>query len=394
MTRIIAMNGIKPGVPQHEWADRSANIGPRRHIPFSSLTNGEMQLHLLDRQIEVLKGYSPEYKNYYSKLQQDIRNALHAGLHRNGKPYAASIASVNPALGKQVRAAIGNTHAAQGKRRLLPRNGKNIAAIGDPNQQIIPLRDCSEFVSVVDDGYGNYQEFQLPGYNDCMAQAAFEVKFNEHIWNGAHHLLYEYLDPRIHINTPFPDGERVSGYSAGIVGSKTTLHRLAMSQTARVAEFERTLLKQWYATAIMERNTGVGLPPFDASKTITQLKWGMPISKTNPKYNVKGVKIAGVGVEPVSTTVALVIAITKLVGALVAAMGAASALIAAIKGRYGADMRQGLLKDIGDVEFSSDTLDWDGDGIPNSQDSTPGIDPNLIVIGAAAAGALLLLNDK
>jgi len=379
MTAIYAVNGIKRQIPPNEWADRAANVPARRHVPFASLTEGEMRLHLLDREIEILKGYAPEQTGYLSQLQAAVRNALNAGLHRSGAGFASAVARQNPAVANILKTAMRQTKSAQGNSRMLPRNGAKVAAIGAATPQIIPFRDCSEYMNVIDDGYGNQQEIKLPGYQDCIERAAFEVQVNEYLWKSAHHILYEWLDKSKDLSTPYPNGQRVTPASAGYIASKQSSQRLAVSAVARVAAFSRPLLVEWYALGIKERNVAGQLPPMTPGETIRRLKSGEPIKA---QHNVLKLYRPGVG-EPISVTI---IAIVKLVTILVSAIAATAGLVSAIKSRP-----QDLPAGFASPEFGPDTLDWDAtNGTPDELGT--GLDTTtLLMLGGAA---LLLLDDK
>lgn len=381
MTAIYAVNGIHRQIPANEWADRAANVPARRHIPFASLTAGEMRLHLLNREIEMLKGYAPESRAYLDKLQAAVQNALNAGLHRNGAGYASAVARQNPAVANIIKAAMRQTKSAQGGSRMLPRKG-NIAAIGAATPQIIPFRDCSDFINVIDDGYGNQQEIKLPGYQDCIERAAFEVQVNEYLWKSAHHILYEWLDKKKDLETPYPNGQRVTPASAGYIASKQSSQRLAVSAVARVAAFSRPLLVEWYALGVKEHNVQGQLPPLSPAETIVRLKSGETIKE---QYNVLKSYRPGVG-EPISVTI---IAITKLVAILVSAIAASASLVSVIKSRP-----QDLPAGFTSPEFGPDTLDWDatGTGQDGSTDGAQGMDNTTLLLLAGAG--LLLLNEK
>lgn len=275
MTKISYIHGIG-GVPQDEWQDRGLNVPKKSFIDYSKMTDGQLRLNLMNEQLSILSSFYPEemqWKEGYKQLSDYLSSGVNG--RKIGDRYLL------PFLKKEInRAKWMNVKASR-------ING------------FIPIEDCSKYENMMEDVYGNItRNIKEPEYSQCLRDNKYKNLLNEHLEESAHHLLYNYVANR--------------NLEPSIVSSKSLNHTLAIQSLASITGLSETNLKMWIRTGIIRSNVSHGTTPMQPEKTIETMKIGIPY-QNNSKVG-----------EPISVTI---LALIKIIGAITAAIAAASALV-------------------------------------------------------------------
>lgn len=324
MTKISYIHGL----PEDEVVDRAKSVPSASKIPFGGMTEGELRLRLLREQLSILGSYYPEGKEY-KKAKTEIDNALYAGVHGLAHLSGATtdITRYNIATARQM-----NYPAI--------RSGYGLGQI--------ETEDCSQHGRFKQNMWGKLRFVgDLDAYLACQNKNDFVEIFNNHLEKSSHHLLYNYV---VDANN-----------SPQTVASKTLLHRLAVDKLASVSGLSKSNVQMWMRNGIMRHNALQGTQPYSPEDSIEILGKGFGV---------------GVG-EPVTAAI--------IIKAVVAAIGAITALVASMKPTPQEEFRS-TLTNIGLESFGPEQQDWEN----YTQNSTS--DNNYLpwVLGA---GALLLLNN-
>ena len=376
-----------------EAAQRAGELKPKAFIPYLDMTKGEMSLALMQEQAGILAAYYGNAK--YREAETMLQNALYRGIH-GATPY---LGAYNPELRRLavvIDQARRQTQPASAAGFYRPSIGKGIH-IGAP---------------IVDyDARGNACKAKAysTSKNDkdlqakiklCEATWRVEKILNDGIENCGQYLAYGYLP------------------ASGINGLPQVAAYKILQQTAgqqdigRVGKFGLELTQQWLNVGMMRRNADTAkIEPYGWSETnailtslpeagqkellslfakikdkkgkilggtkMTEAEVGRQLAAIVKKY--RGVN--GIGVIPVAAAVAIIGAVTALVGAIA---GFAKSLKAEENDAFA------QVNGFGSRSLGPNEGDWDGDGIPDDQKDTGlGIDPIWLVGGAAAAYLLL-----
>jgi len=376
-----------------EAVQRAGELKPKAFIPYLDLTKGEMQLALMQEQAGILAAYYGNPK--YREAETMIQNALYRGIH-GATPYLGAYAPELRRLAVVIDQARRQTQPASAAGFYRPSIGQGIH-IGAP---------------VVDyDARGNACKAKAysTAKNDkdlkakialCEATWRVEKILNDGIENCGQYLAYGYLP------------------ASGINGLPSVATYKILQQTAgqqdigRVGKFGLELTQQWLNVGMMRRNADTAkIEPYGWSETntilttlpeagqkellallakvkdkkgkivggprLTEAEVGRQLAAIVRKYQGAN----GIGVLPVAAAVAIIGAVTALVGAIA---GFAKSLKAEENDAF-AQVNGFGTRSLGPAEG-----DWDGDGLPDNQPGTgTGIDPLWLVGGAAAAYLLL-----
>lgn len=323
MTKISYIHGLS----KSEMAGRAKSVPTAKSISFGGMTEGELRLHLLKEQLSILNGYYPEAGNYKQAITE-IENALHTGVHGVAHLSGATtdITRYNIATARQLQyPAI--------------RSGYGLGQI--------ETEDCSKHGRFKQNMWGKLRFVgDLDAYLACQNKNDFVEIFNNHLEKSSHHLLYNYV---VDVNT-----------SPQIVASKTLLHRLAVDKLASVSGLSKTNVQLWMRNGIMRQNAKQGIPPLSPEDSIETLSNG-----------IGGTRVA----DPATAIL--------VIKAVVAAIGAISALVASMKPTPQEEFRS-TLTNIGLESFGPEKTDWEGtqQGAANNRSYLP------LLVGAG----LLLLN--
>lgn len=351
MTKISYISGI----PQDEWADRGAKVPDQNFINYTALTEGELNLALLNEQLNILSNYYPEIKDF-SAGKTMIDNALYKGIH--GAPPAFGILS--PELQKVAKAitkARKKTSAATG-RYIFGRKSSKMGGVEDP---LVPLNECWKILENVEPNDPNWGSAQA-AYKACQDDNKYRPILNTHLEKSSHHLLYE-----------FTKAQELSVYPTQVV-VKATLHKAGTSTLHKVTNLSSENIRLWMRNGIMRTNAKKGTEPYQPEQTIQILAENAG---------------EGIGVLPIAVIVAIITAIA-------AAATAAAQLISSIKSSNPADAYKFQeVQGIGTGAFGPENGDWYGyQPGGNGGGDQPATDEfsKMALPLAIGAGALLLLN--
>lgn len=388
MTRISYIHG-PAGVPMNERPDRGREVGAAMYIPYTSMTEGEMQLALLREMASIHAAAYPDYRNYRAAVDM-LDNALYAGAHR-GVNWVGQMSPDLQGVARAIHDARHQTRPASGILMGRPAGLARGIHIGAP---IIPVdpRTCREIAAALmkqkhgvdrsvmkwaQVGPGNTpQEAQLYAtyikYGiECEAKRDIEAIMNARLESSSHHVLYKA------INSAYT---RVAGTR---LDNKRLFHIAGVQGLGAAAEVAPQLMNEWTEVGIMRKNSQVGAGPASSMESGFNVALGGPAEydlyvawATKQKRD----KMARINALPL---VAIAGIITAIAGALTAAAG----LLAQINQR-----KQGVMNaayGFGTPALSAEKGDLNGNGIPDDQE---GIDTTTMVLLGGAA-ALLLLNE-
>lgn len=375
---LIYMHG-----PDSAYTDNTSlpkQIAPKRFFNYNSLTQAEMQLQLLDDKLEILESY---YGDPYGDIQIG-RNLIYQALTQGLQSFNTSIYRIPKSMynvAKQIRLA----------RTLKNNPASNIyipSSIAGPND-IIPIEDCNALLDdfqdlFYEDNYGNFidtpeSNAQYAKYQNCKEKMEWAKILNDKWAESSPHLLYEYVsNPNIVPQT---------------VTTKSILHKQALDIIHRITDLNRLNLRSWLNNGIMRANVIEGNSPYNAVESIQLLKVG----GNNPSQLSSAPRIGAI--DPVT-----VAAILKIIGALVAAVGATAGLINSIKTQ---NAQRALLlnntQGYGTTNFSGTHDDWllsggnndapDPDNAGTSEEDVLN-SMNPMALAAIVAGGFLLLKNQ
>lgn len=373
---MFKMNGIafqNRQIHYSEIPDRSQLVPGQNLIDYSAWTEGETRLALLAEQLNIIASFYPEDREV-QKARGVLIDTLHKGLHRASLPTGILSGKVGQ-VAREIKKARRMVNPANGERLYGRKNGIG-AGIGDP---LIPMEDCE---LIMQEYYQTNNMATLEAYKTCRKENEMKGLLNNHLEKSSHHLLYEFLTPK----------ER--SISPNVVAVKSLNHRIGTDLLSQSSQLSRENIRLWMRNGVMRHNALNGLEPLPPEYSIDLLR-------SNPK-NAQGAAVngVGIGVEPVSTTIALIVAIAKLVGAIAAALSAAAGLIYLLKSKdpSGAAAFVQQTQGIGTETWGPQENDWFGGGAPppsttppdsSSQDQDKALP---FIIAGGVLGAYLLLD--
>lgn len=326
--------------PQDEWAQRAANArAPQvRWRPIGTNTIGGNRLILAADQMQLLSSFYPDNQQLRTDYQALV-DALEQGINTTIKlpagtsPYIKALIQEAKALLKPERAGVG---------------------------ALIPYDDCEALMTVSYDPYDQTQSPILsdnPGSLVCKERNAEIGILNRYLEPGAPHLLYNFV---ANPNAATP-----------VVSTKSVLQKNAADAISTQFNFDRRNLNMWLRNGVMRSNAAQNIPP------------------VSPEQSIETMRKAGeasVGLDP--ATIALVVGILK---AIVAAIGATSALLAAIKAAKRARI-EAVAVGISSPSFGPEENDWRGAGTQPGNTNGTNLQ-KLLPYGLLAAAGVVLLSE-
>jgi len=395
------------GIPKDEVRQRSQQVRGTSFVPYLSMTNGEMQVDLLKQQAQMLYQYTGDKR--YAEMVTMADNALYSGIH-NRRPFVGVVKDEVQFMARAITQASKSTRPAgsifieqPGVSR--PKGLASGIHIGD---DIVPkdsqFDNCTKYA--LNKVANEVPKWKLPfpalwgsavikkwkeAKAYCESRQKIQTLLNQGITLFGHHTVYGYLKT----TNAFPN----------LVATKSILQATGQEDCARVAGSTVPTMKLWLDTAIMRKNAENNLGPQPQS-------WTNPVWAGLPEAGVKEwqnleVKKRLPGANTAAVTAEQIALVKKYgqpnIGAIdpatlaalktifLAIVAAAPAIINAIKGQqYDAFASA---RGFGSESFGPQAGDWNYNGIPDDQEQDTGSN-KLLLFGAAAAGALLLLNDK
>lgn len=355
MTKLTYIHGL-PGVgyaPVNEFADRARNVPRKSYINFSTLTAGELKLALAMEQADMLASFYPE-KREFGQIAETLRNALYMGVHGpSGDKYVSS--TPNEYARQIIR--IARNQRGPAAKYITDRE----STLHGPDNPILknPLQECGREPGKILGVFNNKKQKE---WETCMDQIGYQNLLNQKLESSAHHILYNF--------------EKNPNSAPNSVAAKKVLHATAIYKWAEITGISADNIALWARNGVMRSNTKQGLDPMQPEESIELMRNAIPY-----KYE------SGVGCGP-----PCVVALSKLILAIVAAIGATTSLLASLKAKD--QLRfQSSLSDMGLPPFGPEESDWitDGQGQTAQQQ---GIFSSNLLIPVAGAGIAYLIFTK
>lgn len=370
MTKISLIHGIGATATAAEAAaqrgafdivkDAPKKEATKRFYNYSAMTQGELELLLVDERLDMLKSYYGDPNGIYQQGRNLIYNALSGdgGLHSTvgvGFPTSNIPKELNGIV-SHIRSARSQYNPA-GKllnTRLRPRIGMGF----DVDALNIPLTDCIEWATGQVNPTGlSDREYErqiriLAG--DCQEENAIIRVFNENLGKAAAHMLYEFIKN--------PNDE------TNLVAFKSLQHKQLAQRLTDISGLSRTVVRQWNRNGIMRENVRRLNPPFTPEETIAFLRQG---------------DAAGIRLDPAT------IAIIKIIGKIIiAAIVGATTIVSVIEQTKQIRLKKEMA-DLGLKAFGPEAGDFEKGGDGNNEDESA-LDPT--AIGLLGLGAYFLLS--
>ena len=381
------------GIGKEESAQRAQGIKPQPFIPYLSMTKGEMTLALMQEQANILAGFYGDPK--YRQAEAMLENALYRGIH-GATPY---MGAYDPALTGIVRAinqARRERQPAAGGAVMGRQSMVNGIHVGEP---VIDYEARGKACKAEAAKASTKNERERRA-KECDQRFRIERILNDGIENCGQYLGYGYL-PSQGINA-----------LPSVATFKILTQTAAQEDISRVGKFGMQLTQQWLNVGMMRRNADTAkvepygwietnafltsLPEagrkevvalFQSIKSkqdkmgglpqVTEIEVGKKLAAIVKKY--QGVN--GIGIAPI-VAVAIFGAITALMGVI---------------GEFAKSARAEQVDAFSQVNgFGTRAIgpnegDWDGDGVPDNQQTATATDwttPALLVGGAVVAWQL------
>ena len=316
---------------------------------FQRTTHGEMRLSLLNRQLDILLAAHPDSRKaaVWRDDKQLIENVLYQGVHGLPSTFTGIFSSERNKVLKEIQAARKNFGTPSGF-QLFDR--KNLmSGISD---DIIKYSDCG----TVYDGNGFKPGVYYTTAQRQMICLRYMPILNGFLERAAHNLMYEF---------------QADISETALVALKGLAHQGAVTEAAKVTEFQRQNIRLWVENGIMRFNAEKGIGAVGGVDSIAELRkarnLGIKITE-NGAYDGDNAAIGFL--DPLTWAI-----IIKLATILVAAIGAVAGLISAIKGHDATAFATQSLKLLGGAEGAASPTDFK---LPKTNDTGGGggtIDP-------------------
>ena len=371
MTKVTYIHGVPnaASIPENERVDRGKLVTNKSYIDWSGMTSGELHLSLLYEQLDIFRQYYPE-NPVFAANQQRIIDVLAAGLQKSN-----ITTGPNDDLSRLITAQI---KKAKTKTRpagfLLPKvkgRGLSEAALaglrgGGIGSPIIPPIDCSQYTTtiLIPQPQGPDREEIIiddaVAYDKCQHQASLVKLLNQHLEKAGHHLLYAYVG---NPNSQPP-----------VVSAKYVNHLTAIGAFSNLTNLETQNMKLWIRNGIIRGNAEGGASPLQPELTYDVIKkyW---IDKNQE------------GIGDFGATAAIILAILSIISA------AATTAMNIINLARASDRQylQNTARGMGNPEFGPQQQDFPSSYSENAaSELIPGLDNNILLVGALAAGGLLI----
>lgn len=389
MTQISEIHGA---IPKNELPDRGLEVrGSAPYIPYNNLTRGEMRLSLLLEQANIYSTAFPEIKEYKQAANM-LYNALKSGVS-NGVNFVGAIYDpLLQSVAKDISKASKNTRSAS-KYGILGRESiaTGLNGIGEPFKFDFD-HDCVQYATKASNAkYGGMigthsWQWWEHNINDsehrkyyraqkalCKTRIEIESIVNGKITDASHHVLYYGL------NESFPPIKN------SLVVTKHLFHIGGIQGLANATDLDPSLMGTWSETSILRKNASSGVG------TVGSIDSSFYLSPDPDQFN------AVYAAWSKNRTGSAIGSVAK-VGSLAAITALIVAIGTAVK--YAADMQRALnekksgamaaAQNYGTVALEAKQSDFNDPKVSTSGSSNN----TLIMLGLAAAGAYLLLDDK
>jgi len=357
MTKLTYIHGL-PGagyVPVNEFADRARNVPRKSYINFSTLTAGELKLALALEQADMLASFYPENREF-GQIAETLRNALYIGVHGpSGEKYVSS--TPNEYARQIIR--IARNQRGPAAKYITDREN----TLQGPDNPILknPLQECGRPPGKILGVFNNKKQQE---WETCMDQIGYQNLLNQKLEPSAHHILYNF--------------EKNPNSAPNSVAAKKVLHATAIYKWAEITGISSDNIALWVRNGVMRGNTKQGLEPMQPEASIDLMRNVIPA-----KYE------SGVGVIDPATITLLI----KLLGAIVAAVGATATMLKSLKAKD--QLRfQSSLSDMGLPPFGPEENDWITDGQGRTAQQQGILSSNILIPAAGAAAAYFIFTQS
>ncbi len=390
MTKISYVAGLGRNIPQNEMADRGRIVPAPNYIPFLNMTQGQMELAIIENHARALSAWSQDPN--MKKAADMISNALGKGVHVNGlgnytgvlsdaEMWAARVINAvmsksNPAVkGSTLLVGTGvgkliNNQAAwfRANREFVTKKKSLLLAAGYTdfvNKALSPAgydRKDYAFKVFADSRIGKIDREQMKVYYDALiakytSLQEVEAIYNTYLPDSSHHMTYFALSEKINM----PDR----------VFTKRTLHASAVEALGQLAEVPQTTAELWIGSSINVKNLAGGAGNLNAVQT------GLSLAGDRYDDYLKQ-QAAAVNVLPVPVILAIISLLT-------AAVAAAQKMY--LESQKTKQLALSNAKGFGTTPFSASESDWSGGTpTPGGGGGTGSLSSNLpLILGGAAA---------
>lgn len=348
---MIATRKARPTV-QQRIADGPRQQAPKRELIPAGLTEGALNLELLWDQINILIAYYGDPDGLLQQAKNLIFRARRGHFHYDSTLPTGYIDPRLFDIVKQIQRASKNTRISGTSHHIgtleytrpksYPKNCNEIYTPQIKNLQgelfKLNQKELQKGGGLKGEEYKRYLELLKyiadvkNDFNECQLANEFAELLAKKIDGSAHHVLYEFIQN--------PNAQ------PGTVTTKSTLHKIAISNLAQLSHVDRANVNLMVQNGIMRTNSGLKLPsevgifPADA----------IAVLKAAGEQGYKGPGIH----EPISITL---LAVAKIVVALAGAISAFAAFIKEMNERKRIQF-QSSLAGIATPEFSADPNDW------------------------------------
>lgn len=322
MTKVSYIHGFSPS----EALQRAQNVPAQNYIDYANMTEGDLRLHLLFEQVNILAGFYPENQGY-----QEAREKLGEVKNPSIKGYSMKVGKMGPL----------DRYIAEMKRRRDP-------AVQIRRPAISGALDCA-----LDNFSGSFGS-KIKQQAACLKKLAYTGLLNERLEQSGHHIMYAFEE---------------RGNVPGVVAAKALNHRLVIAKFEEITGISGENLRMWTRNGIMRQNAKQGIEPYSPEASINIMREVIPYKRTQ-----------GIG-EPAS---AFLIALPKIIAAIGAAVSATAILIDSLEARDSLRFRA-TVGDIGLAPFGPEESDWYG-----AQSASQGNNDLLVPLALAAGAYMIL----
>jgi hypothetical protein len=389
MTKISYVAGLGRNIPQNEMVDRGRIVPAPNYIPFLNMTQGQMELAIIENHARALSAWSQDPN--MKKAADMISNALGKGVHVNGLGNYTGVLSdaemwaarvINAVMYKSKPAVKGSTllvgtgvgklinnQAAwfRANREFVTRKKSLLLAAGYTdfvNKALSPAgydRKDYAFKVFEDSRIGKIDREQMKVlYDGLIAKYTslqeVEAIYNTYLPDSSHHMTYFGLSEKLNM----PDR----------VFTKRTLHASAVEALGQLAEVPQSTAELWIGSSINVKNLAGGAGNLNAVQT------GLSLAGDRYDDYLKQ-QAAAVNVLPVPVVLAIISLLT-------AAVAAAQKMY--LESQKTKQLALSNAKGFGTTPFSASQSDWTG-GTPTPGGGGSGsLSSNLpLILGGAAA---------
>lgn len=384
MTRINYIHGI-PQVPVTELRDRGLEVKGQPFIPYTALSQGEMNVALAAERAQIFAQAYPDFPEYRTAAAM-LTNALYSGVH-NGVNFIGNLdAPTLQNVARLITRAKSQTRPASSGgfigRQSLGIGVPLVAGIGAFTDMdcTVYARDKSNAFFQINKPSGWYknpltqsnyrkkfQEFEA----ECSTMNAIQKIVNERIEESSYHVVYNM------VNEQFP------GVKGSQMGAKWLFHQSGVGGLASVTQMPKAFIQEWSENGIIRTNAQGQTGPIGS----VQSGFGIATDGSDAIFDAYAKKYlkSHRGMNGIGMAQVVVLALIALAGK---AVDAASKFADALRQKQATAMA--AAQGYGTTAYLAGKGDYE---LPDTSTGTGTDNSNLLLYGGLALGAYLLLSD-